>query len=60
MPEDDWSFKRAVNAANYYESLKEMDEWLRGQIKYQDREELQDIRDKLTEVCHEHDVDLWE
>ena len=38
--------------------LHELDNWLRGQIKYENRNELQEVRDFLTQLMQDHGVDL--
>lgn len=40
--------------------LYRFDNWLRDQIKYMDREDedtLQDVRDRLYEICSEYQID---
>ena len=40
--------------------LFSLDQWLRHEIKYNDREELQVARDKLWGLCNEYEVDPLE
>ena len=38
--------------------IHELDNWLRGQIKYENRSEYQEVRDMLTHLLADHGVDL--
>ena len=40
LPEDQERFDFATNGFNYYMALCEMDEWLRSEYKYNDKEEM--------------------
>jgi hypothetical protein len=40
--------------------LNEMDNWLRGEIKYCDKNDYQVVRDKLHEFMVGHSIDLGE
>ena len=40
--------------------LFSLDQWLRGEIKYNDRAELHIARDKLWELCNEYEIDPLE
>jgi len=40
--------------------LQDLDEWLKGQIKHADREELEEVRDKLYEKLADHGLLLWD
>ena len=37
----------------FYNCLWDLDQWLRSEIKYHDREVLQEVRDKLYEIMSE-------
>ena len=41
-----------------YFVLWELDQYLRSEIKYKNREELQDVRDKLYELMEDNGVDF--
>ena len=58
LPEDMDDFNYANNGFKYYLSLVEMDEWLRSEYKYNDREELYEVREKLREIIFENNVKL--
>jgi hypothetical protein len=47
-----------MNATNAYLTLWEIDQWLRNKIKYDNREELQEVRDALHEFLDDHSIDL--
>lgn len=49
-----------VNAEKYLGVLQELDNWLRGKIKYEDREELQEARTQLWELLKEEGIDIHE
>ena len=58
LPEDQDDFNHANNGFNYYMALVEMDEWLRTEYKYNDREELYEVREKLREIILENNVKI--
>lgn len=45
-------FEAAAHGTDLACAISDLDNWLRGQIKYADRHELQDARDKLWEFVH--------
>jgi hypothetical protein len=49
----------AQHAADWYSVVTDMDEWLRGEIKYQGRGELQPIRDKLCQLVLDAGLTLY-
>jgi len=51
-------FKVFSNADNLYWVLYNFDQYLRAQIKYHDKEELEDVREKLWEFMEEDNVSL--
>ena len=53
-------FKLCSKAENMMLLLHQIDRWLRDEIKYNDREELQVARDELWELCNEYEIDLLE
>ena len=66
--EDGDEFDDAVNGGKYHSALCEMDEWLRGQVKYGDNILLHDdkayaalekARDQLHEIADRFGVKLW-
>ena len=58
LPEDRDDFNYANNGFNYYMALVEMDEWLRSEYKYNDKEEMYEVRNKLREIILENNVKL--
>ena len=58
LPEDQDDFNHATNGFNYYMALVEMDEWLRSEYKYNDKEEMYEVREKLRQIIFENNVKL--
>ena len=58
LPEDQERFDFATNGINYYLALCEMDEWLRSEYKYNDKEEMYAVRQKLYLICSENNVTI--
>ena len=58
LPEDRDDFNYANNGFNYYMALVEMDQWLRSEYKYNDKEELYEVREKLREIILENNVKI--
>jgi hypothetical protein len=58
LPEDRDDFNYATNGFNYYMALVEMDQWLRAEYKYNDKEEMYEVREKLREIILENNVKL--
>ena len=58
LPNDQEDFNHATNGFNYYMALVEMDEWLRAEYKYNDKEEMYEVREKLREIILENNVKL--
>jgi len=61
LPQDKQEFELATKASKMYCTLLELDQWLRGEIKYNGKE-LDDVRDKLREIMNDNriDFDMWE
>jgi threonine synthase len=47
FPEDQDEHTDALNGASWKSVVWELDEWLRQRIRYENREDLQEIREKL-------------
>ena len=47
------------NAQKFHSVLWDFDQWLREQIKYQNKEDYQEIRDQLYEIMAERDLNLY-
>ena len=58
LPEDREDFNHATNGFNYYMALVEMDEWLRAEYKYNDKEEMYEVREKLREIISDNFVKI--
>jgi hypothetical protein len=58
LPEDRDDFNYATNGFNYYMALVEMDEWLRSEYKYNDKEEMYEVREKLRQIIFENNVEI--
>jgi hypothetical protein len=58
LPEDQYDFNHANNGFNYYMALVEMDEWLRSEYKYNDKEEMYQVREKLREIISDNNVKI--
>ena len=58
LPEDQEEFNHATNGFNYYMALMEMDEWLRAEYKYNGKEEMWEVRNKLREIISENNVKI--
>ena len=58
LPEDRDEYKAASNAMNFYLTCLDLDKWLRGEIKYKNRNELQEVRDKLYEIMEYRNINL--
>jgi hypothetical protein len=58
LPEDNQEFRLATKASAIYTTLWDLDQWLRAEIKYQGREQLDEIRDKLRELMNDNHVDF--
>ncbi len=58
LPEDQEEFNHATNGFNYYMALVEMDQWLRSEYKYNGKEEMYEVREKLREIIFENNVKI--
>jgi hypothetical protein len=58
LPEDQEEFNHATNGFNYYMALVEMDQWLRSEYKYNGKEEMYEVRNKLREIILENNVKI--
>ncbi len=56
--EDKTEFEHAFKGLDYLLALWDMDQWLRSQVKYQGREEFQEVREQLHEILHDSNIDL--
>ena len=58
LPEDQEEFNHATNGFNYYHALWEMDQWLRSEYKYNGKEEMYEVRNKLRKIILENNVKI--
>lgn len=58
LPEDQNDFNYATNGFDYYMALSQMDEWLRSEYKYNGKEEMYEVRQKLNEICNDNNVTI--
>lgn len=58
LPEDEEQMHVAIQAMSYWRVLSDINEYLRTEIKYHDRTEYQEVRDKLYELMEEHHINL--
>jgi hypothetical protein len=58
LPEDKEDFDFATNGLNYYSALIEMDQWLRSEYKYNNKEEMFAVSEKLNEIINENNVKI--
>ena len=58
LPEDKDDFDFATNGLNYYLALCEFDNWLRSEYKYNDKEEMYAVREKLNYFINENNVTI--
>ena len=58
LPEEKEDFDFATNGFNYYMALVEMDEWLRAEYKYNGKEDMWEVREKLREIILSNNVNI--
>lgn len=58
LPEEHEEFMSAVQGNAWNVAIFEFDQWLRSQIKYGDRDELQEVRDRLNQEVMERGLEL--
>lgn len=58
LPEDQDDFNYATNGFNYYMALTEFDNWLRSEYKYNGKEEMYAVREKLNYIINENNVTI--
>ena len=56
LPEEQEEYETFNNALNYFCVLWDLDQWLRSEIKYCDKNEYQPVRDKLTELMNDRNI----
>jgi hypothetical protein len=58
LPEDKENFDLANNGLNYYSALFEFDQWLRSEYKYNNKEEMYEVRRKLNKIINENNITI--
>lgn len=58
LPEEQEEYTTTMNAGHFHSVLWDFDQWLRGEIKYKDRKEFMEVRDKLYELIHDEGIEL--
>jgi len=58
LPEEQDKYDITIMANRMHTVLSDLDYWLRNQIKYTEREELQEIHDRLWELLDDNNVGL--
>ena len=57
LPEDSCAHKIAVHAMDWALSVEDLERWLRDQVRYHNREELQEVRDMLRDILGGRGID---
>lgn len=58
LPEEKDEYNFANNGVNYYSALVEFDQWLRSEYKYNGKEDMYAVREKLNEIINDNDVTI--
>ena len=58
LPEDNQEFELSSKALKMYSTLWDLDVWLRSEIKYNDKDHLEVVRDKLRELMNDNRIDF--
>ena len=58
LPEDKEDFDFATNGLNYYLALTEFDQWLRSEYKYNGKQEMYEVRQKLNEIINDNNIKI--
>ena len=58
LPEEKDEFTLAQRGSDFYLTLLDFDTWLRSQIKYHDRDDLEPVRDKLYEIMQDRMITI--
>jgi len=56
LPEEQEEYKLTLKAGDWMMVCSEMDNWLRNRIKYENRNDLQEVRDVLLGLMNEYEV----
>jgi len=58
LPEDNQEFELHTKALKMYSTLWDFDVWLRTEIKYNNQEHYEPVRDKLRELMNDNRIDF--
>lgn len=58
LPEDNQEFELHTKALKMYSTLWDFDIWLRSEIKYNDQEQYEPVRDKLRELMNDNRINF--
>jgi hypothetical protein len=58
LPEDNQEFELHTKALKMYSTLWDFDVWLRTEIKYNNQEQYEPVREKLRELMNENRIDF--
>ena len=58
FPEDKQDFELANSASKMYCIIWEIDQYLRSEIKYNNQEQYEPVREKLREIMNENRIDF--
>lgn len=56
--DDEYKHKHALRGVDYFLALREIDEKLRTEIKYNNKNRLQEARDILHMILEDSDIDI--
>lgn len=56
--DDKQEFYMAYHGDDCYFALWDLDQWLRDEIKYNDKNDLQPVRDTLNKIMQDHNIDF--
>ena len=58
LPEDNQEFELHTKALKMYSTLWDFDVWLRAEIKYNNQEQYEPVREKLRELMNDNRIDF--
>ena len=58
LPEDNQEFELHTKALKMYSTLWDFDLWLRSEIKYNNQEQYEPVREKLRELMNDNRIDF--
>ena len=58
LPEDNQEFELHTKALKMYSTLWDFDVWLRAEIKYNNQEQYEPVREKLREIMNDNRIDF--